>query len=54
MHEVKWDMRHWLLALVAAALAWAGMLTDHFTSPPIEVWVTRTDQWLFCTDSASL
>ena len=26
------------------------MLTDHFTSPPIEVWVTRTDQWLFCTD----
>jgi hypothetical protein len=40
----------WLLALLAAAFAAAGMLTDHFTSPPVEVLVIRTDQWLFCQD----
>ncbi|MEM1568985.1 MAG: hypothetical protein QXI84_10935, partial [Thermofilaceae archaeon] len=40
----------WIWALLAAALAAAGTLTDHFTSPPIEVWVIRTDQWLFCQD----
>ncbi|MEM4493294.1 MAG: hypothetical protein QXJ71_06005, partial [Pyrobaculum sp.] len=36
--------------LVLASLALAGTLTDHFTSPPIEVLVIRTDQWLFCQD----
>lgn len=40
----------WLLALLAAVFAAAGMLTDHFTSPPVEVLVIRTDQWLFCQD----
>jgi hypothetical protein len=36
--------------LLAAAFAAAGMLTDHFTSPPVEVLVIRTDQWPFCQD----
>ncbi len=40
----------WLLVLLAAVFAAAGMLTDHFTSPPVEVLVIRTDQWLFCQD----
>jgi chaperonin cofactor prefoldin len=40
----------WLLALLAAVFAAAGTLTDHFTSPPVEVLVIRTDQWLFCQD----
>jgi hypothetical protein len=40
----------WLLALLAAVFAAAGTLTDHFTSPPVEVSVIRTDQWLFCQD----
>jgi chaperonin cofactor prefoldin len=40
----------WLLALLAAVFVAAGMLTDHFTSPPVEVLVIRTDQWLFCQD----
>ncbi|MEZ0318585.1 MAG: hypothetical protein ABWK05_01140 [Pyrobaculum sp.] len=40
----------WIWALLVAALAAAGTLTDHFTSPPIEVLVIRTDQWLFCND----
>jgi chaperonin cofactor prefoldin len=40
----------WLLVLLAAVFAAAGMLADHFTSPPVEVLVIRTDQWLFCQD----
>lgn len=40
----------WLLALLAAVFVAAGTLTDHFTSPPVEVLVIRTDQWLFCQD----
>jgi len=39
-----------LLILLAAALVAATTLTDHFSSPPIEVVVVRTDQWLFCRD----
>jgi predicted nuclease with TOPRIM domain len=40
----------WLLVLLAAAFAAAGMLVDRFSSPPVEVLVIRTDQWLFCQD----
>ncbi len=40
----------WLLVLLVAAFAAAGMLVDRFSSPPVEVLVIRTDQWLFCRD----
>ncbi len=43
-------MRLWLAAVLLAALAAAGTLTDHFSTPPLEIWVIRIDQWLFCTN----
>ncbi|MEM4439331.1 MAG: hypothetical protein QW680_11975, partial [Pyrobaculum sp.] len=43
-------MRWALLTLAAVVMLSAGVLTDHFTSPPVEVTVIRTDQWLFCRD----
>lgn len=39
-----------LMALLLTMLVAASTLTDHFSSPPIEVLVIRTDQWLFCQD----
>ncbi|AET33998.1 hypothetical protein [Pyrobaculum ferrireducens] len=43
-------MRGVLAVIALALIAAAGTLTDHFTSPPVEVLVTRTDQWVFCQD----